>query len=385
MKVFDLAVIGLGALGSSALWHLSQSGKRVLGLDQYAPPHTLGSTHGESRITRLAVGEGKQFVPLVKRSHEIWRHLEKLTGKNIMTTTGGLLLDSATKSWSKHGSEGFFERTLRIAREEGIAHEVLEARHLSEIFPEFNIGAEGKVYYEPSAGLLRPELAVRTQLDLAEKNKAVIRTHTKVYQFEPLPGGGVQIKTSVGDFEAGRVLLSAGAWLKDFLTPERRSHFKVSRQMLHWLPIKEGAYQLGKCPVFMWGYGPRAEDFIYGFPSLDGSSIKVATESFVESRHPDTLLREITIDDQKAFVKEKLAERLNFLKPGVERSQVCLYTLTDDANFVVDQLEDFPEVIMASACSGHGFKHSAGLGEALAKKLLDQSPDIDLAPFLWNA
>lgn len=129
---FDIAVIGLGAVGASTLWQLSKSGKRILGIDQFAPPHTMGSSHGETRITRLAVGEGMDFVPIVIRSHEIWKDIEKITGQEIMTNTSGLLFDSGGKSWSKHGSEGFFKRTVHFAQEAGIPHEVFDAAELKK-------------------------------------------------------------------------------------------------------------------------------------------------------------------------------------------------------------------------------------------------------------
>ncbi|RZS95493.1 N-methyl-L-tryptophan oxidase [Cecembia calidifontis] len=383
-NIFDIAVIGLGALGASALWQLSKSGKRILGIDQFAPPHTMGSSHGETRITRLAVGEGMDFIPIVMRSHEIWREIKVLTGREVMTTSGGLLFDSGGKSWSKHGSEGFFKRTVHFAEQAGIPHEVFDASELKRRFSEFNLEENGMVYYEPSAGFLRPELAISTQLELAEQNGAIIKTHTKVLGIAPIPGGGVWIKTNQGEFEAGKAVLSAGAWVKDFLPPMEKSHFKICRQILHWLPVKNQAFTLGKTPVYMWGFGPAAEDFIYGFPSLDGVSVKMASESFVERHHPDTLSREVTQEEQVAFLEEKIAGRFNHLEKRVLQSKVCIYTVTPDSYFVVDELPDFPEVLVASACSGHGFKHSAGLGEAIAAKTLDQATQFDLSPFAWK-
>lgn len=383
-NVFDIAVIGLGALGASTLWQLSKSGKNILGIDQFAPPHTMGSSHGETRITRLAVGEGMDFVPVVMRSHEIWKEIETLTGKEIMTTTGGLLFDSGGKSWSKHGSEGFFKRTVNFAKEAGIDHEVFDATELKKRFSEFNLEESGTVYYEPSAGFLRPELAISTQLQLAENNGAVIKTHTKVMGIAPLPNGGVLIKTNQGEFEAGRAVISAGPWVKDFLPPQEKSHFKICRQVLHWLPVKNHAYALGKTPVYMWGFGEGAEDFIYGFPSLDGQTVKMASESFVERHHPDTLSREVSLEEQQQFLEEKIAGRFNGLKKEVFHSKVCIYTVTPDAYFVVDEMPDFPEVLIASACSGHGFKHSAGLGETIANKLLEKASNLRLDAFSWK-
>jgi sarcosine oxidase len=379
--VFDVAVIGLGALGSSTLWQLSKTGKRVLGIDQFSPPHTMGSSHGETRITRLAVGEGMDFVPIVMRSHEIWREIEAITGQAIMTRTGGLLFDSGGKSWSKHGSEGFFERTVKFAKKGDIPHEVFDGKELRKRFSEFNLEDKDKVYYEPSAGFLRPELAISTQIQLAEQNNAVIKTHTKVLGITPLEGGGVKIITNQGNYEAGRAVICAGAWVKDFLSPLEKSHFKICRQILHWMPREGDAFSLGKMPVYMWGFGEGAEDFIYGFPSLDGQSVKMASESFIERNHPDTLSREVSLEEENAFLKEKISNRFNHLKKEVRQSKVCIYTVTPDSYFVLDDMPDFPEVLVASACSGHGFKHSAGLGEAIAERLLERETRFSLNPF----
>jgi sarcosine oxidase len=381
---FDVAVIGLGALGSSTLWQLSKSGKRILGIDQFSPPHTMGSSHGETRITRLAVGEGMDFVPIVKRSHEIWKELEALTGQKIMTTTGGLLFDSGGKSWSKHGSEGFFKRTVQFAKEGDIPHEVFDSFELKKRFSEFNLEESGMAYYEPSAGFLKPELAISTQLRLAEKNQAVIKTHTKVLEIRPLPGGGVKITTNQGEFEVGRAVISAGPWLKDFLSDLEKPHFKICRQILHWLPKEGKGYELGKTPVYMWGFGEGPEDFIYGFPSLDGKSVKMASESFLEKNHPDTLSREVSTQEELLFLEDKIADRFNHLDKKVLQSKVCIYTVTQDSYFVVDELPDFPEVLVASACSGHGFKHSAGLGEAIAAKLMGKSLIFPINNFGWK-
>lgn len=381
---FDVAVIGLGAVGSSTLWQLSKTRKRVLGIDQFSPPHTMGSSHGETRITRLAVGEGMDFVPIVIRSHEIWEEIETLTGQKIMTTTGGLLLDSGGKSWSKYGSEGFFKRTVQFAKEADIPYEVFDSQELKKRFSEFNLEDSGMAYYEPSAGFLKPELAIKTQIKLAEENQAVIKTHTKVLGIRPLEGGGVKIMTNQGQFEAGRAVISSGAWVKDFLSEGEKPHFKICRQILHWLPKIGNAFELGKTPVYMWGFGEGAEDFVYGFPSLDGKSVKMASESFLEKKHPDTLSREVSTQEELMFVKEKVANRFNHVEKKVLQSKVCIYTVTQDSYFIVDELPDFPEVIVASACSGHGFKHSAALGEAITAKIMGKPLFISLDKFSWR-
>jgi len=381
---FDIAVVGLGALGASTLWHLSKSGKKILGIDQFSPPHSMGSSHGETRITRLAVGEGLDFVPIVTRSHEIWKEIEGITGKKIMSTTGGLLFDSGGKTWSKHGSEGFFQRTVQFAQISNIPHEVFDAKELKKRFPEFNLEKTGTVYFEPSAGFLFPELAISTQLQLAEQNNAIIKTHTKVYGLRPIGGGGVSIETNQGVFEAGQVVVSAGPWIKDFLPDFAKTKFKICRQILYWIPIEANHFQKSDTPVFMWGFGEGAEDFIYGFPSLDGKSIKVASESFVERNHPDTVSRDVSEQEEVEFLNTKIDGRLNYIQKKVLVSKVCLYTVTDDSYFIVDEMPDFAEVMIASACSGHGFKHSAGLGEAISDTLVGREPRIGLGAFKWK-
>jgi sarcosine oxidase len=380
---FDFAVIGLGAVGAATLWQLSKSGKKVVGFDQFSPPHQMGSSHGETRITRVAVGEGMNFVPLVKRSHEIWGEIEKKTGKKILHQVGGLLFESKDQKWSKHGSQGFFDRTLNFAHQAAIPFEIWEGKELHHKYPEFNHQLIERAYFEPGAGYLYPELAIETQLQLAQQNNASIKTHVKILSIRPLTGGGVSITTNQGNFEASQVILSAGAWIKDFIPSFWKPYFKICRQVLYWISTANAqAYR--HTPIFMWGFGQNAEDFIYGFPSLDGKTIKIASENFKESHHPDTLSREVQEEEKERFIQEKISDRLFLLKNDIPKTAVCQYTVTPDANFVIDRLPDFPEVIVASTCSGHGFKHSAAIGEALAKKAMNEHPTIDLTSFQMN-
>lgn len=367
-SVYDIAVIGLGALGSATCYQLSKSGKRILGIDRHQPPHTLGSSHGESRITRLAVGEGEDYVALAKRSHQIWREIEGKTGMELMRTTSGILLDSGVAPWDKHGSEGFWERTVSFAHRNVIAHETFDSVELKDRFPAFALETTGKVYRELEAGYLRPENAIQAQLDLARENGAQIVFNSPVLHLSQV-GNSILIQTEAQEFLAEKVLLSAGGWIKDFLPEAAKPDFKICRQVLHWLEVEPEMDWTGY-PVWMWGYGPRAEDFIYGFPSLDGETVKMATESFVEVGHPDLLERTVSVEEQERFWDEKVAGRILGLKRKFRKSVVCFYTVTADARFVIEPMKGLEQVLLASACSGHGFKHSAALGERLANHLL---------------
>ncbi|WP_111669064.1 N-methyl-L-tryptophan oxidase [Algoriphagus litoralis] len=367
---YDVAVIGLGAVGSAALYHLSKSGKRIVGLDRFEPPHTLGSSHGESRITRLAVGEGEDYVALAKRSHEIWQEIEALTGQKIMTKTSGILMDSGLQPWAKYGSEGFWDRTVAIANRQGIPHETLDSDQLKKRFPAFLHSDSGKAYLEFEAGYLRPETAIQVQLDLAKKNGAKCLFNSPVEEITSSEKS-ILIRTENLEIHAERVVLCAGGWIKDFLPQAEKTSFKICRQVLHWLKIEPETIDWKNYPVWMWGFGPQPEDFIYGFPSLDGTSVKMASESFTDSLHPDRLDRTVSREEQELFWKEKVEGKIFGLRHEFVKSVVCFYTVTEDARFVIKTLPGMENVLIASACSGHGFKHSTALGERLAHTLLD--------------
>lgn len=375
-RKFDAVVIGLGAVGSAALFQLSKSKISVLGIDRFDPPHKMGSSHGETRITRLAVGESEAYVPIVMRSHEIWREIEKLSNSSIFTQCGGVLLDSGESPWSKHGSEGFLRRTIGFAEKYGIKHQLLNSQQCQESYPLFQLEKGGSCYYEPSAGYLLPEKAILTQLDLAEKNGAKILRNSPVLSISKQTDGRIKVIFEGGELLADVVINCSGGWIKDFVSDEEKSKFKICRQVLHWIKTTSDSWR--DSPVFMWGIGPDPEDFIYGFPSIDGETIKVATESFESVDHPDQVNREVSLSEQQLFWDEKINNRISGLKPDFLKSEVCFYTVTPDAKFVVTNNPEIPNEWIVSACSGHGFKHSAALGEYLADLVLERPTRFQL-------
>ncbi|WP_268033536.1 N-methyl-L-tryptophan oxidase [Algoriphagus sp. PAP.12] len=369
MKKVDIAVIGLGAVGSAALFFLSKSGKKVLGLDRFDPPHFMGSSHGETRITRLAVGEGKEYVSYAKRSQEIWKGLESETQNRLFNPCGGILMDSGITPWGKHGGDGFFEKTVGIAKSCSIPHSTWKSGELKEKYPQFQLEDSGKAYFEPSAGLVYPDRIIRIQLELAQQNGAEIKVYAPVKSIYAKQDS-IILELKESQIEAKRVLISAGGWIKDFLAKEERPDYKICRQVLHWIEIEDGYSHYNESPVFMWGFGRKPEDFIYGFPTQDGKSVKMASESFLETTHPNNMDRSISKKEQEIFWNEKVEGRICGLKNQFLKSEVCLYTVRNDSKFVVKQLPTVPGAMMVSACSGHGFKHSAALGEELAGRIL---------------
>src|SRR5579862_7747794 len=173
MNTFDVAVLGLGAVGSAAVYQLARRKARVLGIDRYAPPHPLGSTHGDTRITREAIGEGQHLTPMARRSHQIWREIEADTGTSLFTASGVLVISGPAKTSFTHVVD-FLENTLAAARTYGIAHEILDAGSIRARFPQFRVRDDEVGYFEPGAGFVRAEACIETQLELARRHGANI-------------------------------------------------------------------------------------------------------------------------------------------------------------------------------------------------------------------
>lgn len=348
--MYDAIVVGLGAVGSATTYHLARAGARVLGIDRYHPPHELGSSHGETRITRVAVGEGARYVPYVKRSHELWRRLEEESGESLMTTCGMLMIGGARPA-AFHGAEDFLQATIDVARAHGVAHEVPRADEVADRFPQFALnGDERGFYFEPGAGFLRPERAVSTHLRLAGRHGAELRFGERVTEVAP---------GRVGEDRAETVIVAAGPWIGELVPGD----YAVHRQVQFWFESTDPELHAGM-PIFVWDLGRGPDDFFYGFPPLDGR-VKVASEDHTRTTTADECVRETTEEEERAIRSEYLDGRVRGLGRRV-KATTCLYTVTRDREFAIERE---PGLITVSACSGHGFKHSPALGEELAKSL----------------
>ncbi|WP_102126829.1 N-methyl-L-tryptophan oxidase [Deinococcus planocerae] len=383
MDTAEVVVVGLGAVGSASLYQLAKRGARVIGIDRFAPPHTHGSTHGESRITRQAIGEGEAYVPFVLRSHEIWRELEAATGEALMLTCGGLILSSHLDEPPHPSKASFLERTIRAARRYDIPHEILEAPELTRRFPQLGLRGGERGYYEPGAGVVHPEACVRTQLEQARHRGADIHTDETVLEIEPLRDG-VRLRTTRGEYRAGRVVVSVGAWAAQLLGEALRRLLRVQRRVLYWFE-PEGAeraraYSPEHFPVFIWSHGPRDHDYFYGFPQL-AAGVKVAAAAIADPTSPEDVNREVSVAEGEAMYREHVRGRLLGVSPRLLRAATCLYTSTSDHDFILDHHPDCDRILIASPCSGHGFKHSAAIGEAMAQRVLDEHMRFDLRAF----
>jgi sarcosine oxidase len=382
---YDVIVLGLGAMGSATVYNLAKLRKRVLGLDRFVPPHTHGSSHGETRITRQAIGEGTYYTPLAVRSHQLWREIEQLTGRVLLNETGCLIISGSTRTSGIHVAD-FFNNTIAAAEAFSIPHEVLDAQQIRSRFPQFNL-REGDVgYYEPGGGFLRPEECITAQLNLAKQLGAEFHYRELVKDFASV-AGGVRVVTDAGTYETAQLVVTAGPWLPALLKPEMSNRFCVYPQVLYWFDDKHAgdAFKPDNFPAFIWeleGY----RRCIYGFPNMDGpgSGVKVATEQYDLSASPDVPASEVTTEDAEHMYEHYVKPCLPGLGEHCIKTATCFYTVTEGARFIIDRYPDMPAVLVVSPCSGHGFKHSAAIGEAVAEVITFGTSGISLKPFSFD-
>jgi sarcosine oxidase len=379
---YDAIVIGLGAMGSAAAYQLARRGAKVLGIDRFTPPHVFGSSHGETRITRQAIGEGEEYVPLALRSYEIWREIEAETGADLLTVTGGLIMSSGKAKTLLHGSESFIGETVECAVRYDIEHSLLTTQQIAGRFPQFGLVGDETGYYENEAGFLRPENCVQAQLDLARKYGAEIHFNERVLSFSA-DKNSVEVITEKGKCSAEKLIVSAGPWVNEFI--DAKDLFKIYRQVLYWFELNETVenYLPGNFPIFIWQFNRWADDFIYGFPAIDGSNggLKLAAEQHLITTDPDNADREVTAGEMEKMYRDYVRERLPGLGARCLKAMSCLYTATPDEGFVIDRHPQYENVLIASPCSGHGFKHSAAVGQILSELALDGATSFDISKF----
>ncbi len=280
-----------------------------------------------------------------------------------------------------HAESDFIQQTVAVAKQYGIKHEVLSTAQLSRRFPQFALTGTEKGYLEPQAGFVRPEQCVQAQLQLAIKHGATLHTDERVLSYES-DGNLATVVTDRAAYKAKQLVVCAGPWINELF--DNPKLFKVYRQVLYWFELKDrAAYELYKTmPVYAWAF---ADGFFYGFPPVDGfgGGIKVATEEYVKTTSPAKLDR--TVSEQEV---ERMRKLIKDRLPGVGakclQAVVCMYTVTPDHKFVIDYHPEYGNVLIASPCSGHGFKHSAAIGEILSQLALRGKSDVDIKRFSFS-
>ena len=357
MAQFDTVVCGLGAMGSAALYHLARRGQRVVGLERYEPGHDRGSSHGASRIIRLGYYEHPSYVPLLRRAYALWRELEQQSGRRLLHRTGILEIGPPDGKLVKG--------ILASAHEHGLEHEILAAPELMRRFAGFDLPAGYFGVFQPDGGWLAVEASLHAFISLAQSAGAEVRGGVWVQEIEPY-AGGVRIHTVGGTIEAALAIVCAGAWTPS-LVPAFSAFLRVTREVMAWFQIEQPMLSaIDHSPVFMIESGHGVH---YGIPPQPGdiaAGFKVAKHHHRnEVVDPDDYDRAVSAEDE-ALIRGVLADHVPGANGRLLAAKTCLYTVTPDGDFLIDRLPGSPQVIVASPCSGHGFKFAPVIGEILA-------------------
>ncbi len=352
---FDVIVVGVGAMGAAACWEFAKRGVRVLGLEQFDIPHNRGSSHGYSRMTRMAYCEHPDYVPLLRRSNSLWRELEQESGESILHLVGGLYMGPL--------SGDLVGGSQRSAQQHGLAHELLDHRTLAQRHPQFVLPEDWVGLHEPQAGFLLPELAISSLVTCALRRGAEIHGHEPVLSWK-VETGHVTVTTARETYHAEKLVLSGGAW-SNRLVSNLGVNLVVTRQTLGWVWPKEwSSFKLGTLPVWMID---RLDGALhYGFPMVTQSpGFKVALHVPLQPTDPDHVERDILPGDEETF-RACLRRFLPTANGPLLALRTCLYTNSPDAHFILDRHPQHDRVVVAAGFSGHGFKFATAMGAGLA-------------------
>jgi sarcosine oxidase len=365
LERYDVVVVGVGGMGSAALYHLARRGKRVLGLERFDVLHEQGSSHGFTRIIRLAYFEHSDYVPLLGRAYELWRELEAVAGEQLLHITGIV-----------EGGPHIFEGVLRSCADHDLAHEVLTGDDVAARFPAFRLPPELEVVYQASGGFVVPERCIVSHVEGALARGAELRARERVLDWDATERG-VRVRTDRGTVEAERLVLTAGAWSQDVARLPAGS-VKAVRQVLAWFqPTRPELFTPERMPVFNLILD---DDHFYGFPAYGIPGVKLGRyERDGETGDPDGISREPRVDDEIRL--RELAVR--YLPEGAGPTvalKACLFELSPDEHFLIDRHPESESVVVGAGFSGHGFKFCSVVGEILADLVTDGSTkhDIDL-------
>ena len=367
--LYDVVILGVGGMGSAAAYHLAKRGLSVVAIEQFEPGHDRGSSHGLSRIIRLAYFEHPSYVPLLRRAFQLWRDLEGASGQQLLHVTGGI--DTGLP-----GSR-VFEGSLESCRLHNLPHEVLTGREVNELRPGYNLPDEFRAVFQPDAGFLEPERCIEAHVRLAKGLGARVLTGARVrswHQRDDL----VSVQLDGEEIHARQVVISAGAWTPK-LVPSLAPLLRPERQVVGWFGIEDAsAFAPGNFPVFVM---TTPDGHFYGFPQHGVPGFKIGKYHHrSEQVDPDAIRRDTDATDEQV-----LRDCIRFCFPGADgpllRASTCIFTNTPDEHFIIDRLPENPQALVVSACSGHGFKFCSVVGEIVADLVSGGQTQHDLSLF----
>ncbi len=359
MAIYDTIVVGLGGIGSATAYQLSKRGQRVLGLERFDIGHGQGSSHGETRIIRLAYFEGTTYVPIVSRAYRLWQELGQLIGTPLLHRTGSLEM-------SEPGYD-FVDRSRASCLDHDLPHEILDAAEVMRRFPAFRLRPGTRAILQPDGGYVLCEEAIDAHVRLARSHGAQLQTREAVLDFRPTGHGGIEVRTDRGRYTAGNLVLTAGPWMRQ-LVPALHEVLATFKQTIAWFPPSQAADFLPSAmPVFIH-FSDDGE--FYGMPMHSARGVKVGGPHFArEPIDPDNADRTPS-PPQLAALQDFMERHLPAAAGPARQPTGCIYTKTPDEHFIIDRLPGMEQVHVVSACSGHGYKFAPAIGEMIAERVI---------------
>ncbi|WP_026210517.1 N-methyl-L-tryptophan oxidase [Flexithrix dorotheae] len=376
---FDIAIIGLGAMGSASLFQGALKKKKVIGFDMFSPPHSYGSTHGGTRITRQTYFEGHEYIPILKHSYDLWRKIEKASGEDILNITGGLMIGDRFNS--------IVDKCLQSAKLYNLPYQLFNPVDLKNKFPVLNTGSNYFALLDESAGYLNPEKGVKSQLDLAKKLGAEIRFNEKVINWEINDNTGlVELFSETKKYFAQKLIITVGPWAVDQMK-QYGIEIKPERIVQFWMKPKNDIKQFNPSnfPIFIWTVEKDLD--LYGFPAVDNKmdGVKVAfyphnKHPIRQYTHPDSIDREVS-EEETLVMKEYLKRYIPELNTAPLKTITCMHVNSPDGHPIISKHPNYAQVLYGVGFSGHGFKFSNVVGEILTDLAISGKSKFNMKMF----
>jgi len=364
---FDVAIVGVGSMGSAAAYQLAKRGLKVIAFEKFRVVHEMGSHSGNTRIIRHAYHESPDYVPLVLRSDQLWQELEKTTGTKLLIRTGGIYLGPRNRT--------AVSNALLACSEHHLPHDHLSAQDASRRWPQFRIPEDWHACFDPNMGFLLVNDCIRAYAESAKAAGAEIHEEEAVLDYDAQDGS---LRTTKGEYHAGHMVICAGSWSAN-IPRDLNLHLTVKRKTLVWLAVENAVnFQVGDFPIFLTD---TPAGLLYGFPLYQHPGLKIANHHAAgDPVDPDSVNREFQATDA-ADVQRFAAEHLNGVTPQVLDGKICLYTMTPDEHFLIDFHPDHRNILFATGFSGHGFKFAPVIGEILADLVVNHRTDHAIDKF----
>ncbi|WP_458210182.1 N-methyl-L-tryptophan oxidase [Haladaptatus sp. NG-SE-30] len=367
---YDVIVLGVGGMGSATTYHLARRGMDVLGLERFDVPHTMGSSHGITRIIRRAYYEHPSYIPLIERAYDLWDELETRTGRDLLHRTGSI--DAGPPDCD------VFAESRRSCEEHDIPHEVLTSAEVTDRFPGYQLPEEYMAVYQSDGGFLVPEQSIIAHVEAAQNDGATIHARERVIDWEETADGGVRVATDRDEYEADSMVIAAGAWAAKFV--DALDELAVpERQALGWFqPTTPEQFTPENFPV--WNL-QVPEGRFYGFPKYDVPGFKLGKYHHRDEQvDPDDWNRDLEREDEDVL-RECVENYFPEAAGPTMRLATCMFTNSPDEHFIIDTLPDHPQVAVGAGFSGHGFKFASVIGEILADLAANGDTDHPIEMF----